>query len=110
MALRVNVEQLVTAAVQVAGHGEALAARHLAADNQLEWAARGWAGGSAAALGRRAELWRDQSNRLVARVGGHANGLHSSACQFLAMELGNSAAPGAPSSPTAGAGAAAPIR
>ncbi|HEU4360396.1 MAG TPA: WXG100 family type VII secretion target [Mycobacterium sp.] len=110
MVLRADVEQLVTAAVQVARHGEELAATHLAADNRLESAAPGWAGRSAAALDRRAELWREQSNRLVARVGGHASGLHSSACEFSAMELANSVALGAPSSPTAGAGAAAPIR
>lgn len=97
--MRVDIEQLVSAAVQVAGHGEELAAGHLVADNRLESAAPGWAGRSSAALGRRAELWRDQSNRLVARVGAHAGELHSSACEFSAMEQRNAGAPAAAAIP-----------
>ena len=110
MVLQFNIEQLVTAAVQVAGHGEDLAAEHLATDNRLESAASGWAGRSAAALGNRAELWRYQSNRLLARVAGHANALHSTACEFAAMEVRNGVVLAAPSSPTASADATTAIR
>lgn len=107
MVLSVDVEQLLAAAVRTAGHGEELAARHLAADNRLESAAPGWVGRSAAALAGRADLWRAESNRLVAQVGGHATALHSSALGFSAAEQHNAVAL---SSPTAGATATAAIR
>lgn len=105
--LRVDLEQLVAAAVRVAGHGDDLAARHLAADNRLESAAGGWAGRSAHALANRAEAWRTQSNQLVTRVGEHATGLHDSALGFSAMEKHHAAAL---NSPTAGAATAPAIR
>jgi uncharacterized protein YukE len=108
--MRFDIEQLLAAAVQVGGHGEELAARHLTADNRLEAATPGWAGRSAAALGGRAELWRGQSSRLVSRFGAHATDLHSTALGFAAMEQRNSAALGVPSSPTTGAPAVTAIR
>lgn len=107
MTLRVDIEQLLAAAVQVSGYGEDLATRHLAADNLLESAASGWVGRSVAALSGRADLWRAQSNRLVSRVGAHVTALHSSALGFSAMEQRHTAAL---TSPTAGAGAATAIR
>ncbi|TDH55082.1 hypothetical protein E2F47_10095 [Mycobacterium eburneum] len=87
--LRVSVEHLVTAAVQVGGHGEDLAMRHLAADNRIAAAAPGWAGRSAAALSRRASRWAAASTTMVGRVGEHATDLHSGALRFSAMETTN---------------------
>lgn len=84
-----DVEQLVAAAVHVSGHGEDLAARHLAADNRIESAAPGWAGRSAAALRHRASCWAATSNAILTRVGGHATDLHTGALRFATMETAN---------------------
>ena len=90
--LSCDIDQLVAAAIRISDHGEDLAAEHLRADNQLESAASGWTGRSAAALNNRADLWRRQSRELVSRVGEHATGLHSTAISFAAMVTEHAAA------------------
>ena len=52
-----DLEDLVASAVTATGHGEDLAAAHLAADGRIEAAALGWTGRSAAALAQRAAHW-----------------------------------------------------
>ncbi|MEZ0362674.1 hypothetical protein ACAG26_03105 [Mycobacterium sp. pUA109] len=79
----------MTAAVQVGGHGDDLAARHLAADNRIEAAAPGWAGRSAAALSARAARWAAASTAMVGRVGAHATDLHTGALRFSVLEATN---------------------
>src|SRR5690242_13545544 len=89
MALRVNLEQLVTSAAQITGHGEDLATSHLSADNRLAAAQSGWTGRSAEALARRAALWAENSTQLVTRIGDHASDFYSCAQAFSAAEHGN---------------------
>lgn len=83
---QVNLEHLVTSAVDVSGHGEDLATRHLAADNRIESAASGWTGKSAEALATRAAQWTTTSAALVTRIGEHACDLHTDAQQFSKLE------------------------
>lgn len=82
----VDFEDLVTSAIAVASHGENLARRHLAADNQISTAQAGWTGRSAAALADRASLWATNSTALVTRIGDHANDMHACARTFAATE------------------------
>lgn len=92
MPLQVDLEQLQTSAMHVAGHGEDLATRHLAADNRIESAAPGWTGRSAEALANRASRWTAESTALVTRIGDHASGLHTSMQEFATMETHNAQA------------------
>lgn len=85
--LRVDLEELVTSATTVTGHGEDLARRQLAADNQISTAQAGWTGRSAAALANRASAWASSSAALVTRIGDHANELHACAQTFAATEM-----------------------
>jgi len=80
--LRANVEQLAIAGNQVVGHGEDLAAGHLAADNRIEAANAAWIGSSAAALSARTTRWRQTTTTLLARVSDHAQGLHAAAYAY----------------------------
>jgi WXG100 family type VII secretion target len=97
---QVNIEHLVISAMEVSGHGEDLAARHLAADNRIESAAPGWTGRSAAALATRSAQWATTSTALVARIGEHASDMHSSAHEFATTEQHNAQALAALSGPT----------
>ncbi|MGH3634244.1 WXG100 family type VII secretion target [Mycobacterium sp.] len=92
MPFQVNLEQLLASAAHVAGHGEDLATRHLAADNRIESATPGWTGRSAEALANRASLWTMKSTSLVTRVGEHAGDLHVCMQQFATMEKDNAQA------------------
>jgi hypothetical protein len=97
VALRVVVEDLVTSGVTVTGHGEAVAVKHSAADARIEAAAGGWLGLSAAAMLTRSGEWAATTTALVARLGDHAQGLHTSAHCFFEMDSDNGqslAAPG----------------
>lgn len=89
VALRVNLEQLLTSAAHAVGHGEDLATRHLVADNRIESATPGWTGRSAQSLARRVSLWTAESTALVARIGDHASDLHTSMDAFATMETHN---------------------
>ena len=81
-----NLEDIVTSAVTVTGHGDDLAARHLAADGRIEAAAPGWTGRSAAALSDRAARWAATSTALLTRIGEHALDLHTCAQVYAATE------------------------
>lgn len=81
-----DLEDLVTSAVTVTGHGEDLAAQHLAADGRIDAAVPGWAGRSAAALQNRAARWSATSTALVTRIGAHAQDLHTCAQVYRRTE------------------------
>ncbi len=81
-----NLEDLLASAVTVTGHGDDLAARHLAADGRIDVAAPGWAGRSAAALDDRAARWAATSNALLTRIGEHALDLHTCAQVYADTE------------------------
>lgn len=81
-----DLEDLVASAVTATGHGEDLAAAHLAADGRIEAAAPGWTGRSAAALAQRAAHWSAVSTALVTRIGVHAEDLHTCARVYGSTE------------------------
>jgi uncharacterized protein YukE len=87
--LKANIEHLATSGVAVTGHGEDLAAQHSAADGRIEAAQRGWQGLSAVAMSARTEAWRSTTSALLARMSDHAQGLHSTALEFVEMESTN---------------------
>jgi uncharacterized protein YukE len=89
MSLWAKLEHLATAAAEATGQGEDLAMSHLSADNRIAAAQAGWAGQSAEALARRASCWAANSTSLVARIGEHANNLHTAMLAFAATEAGN---------------------
>jgi uncharacterized protein YukE len=68
------------------GHGEDLAASHIAADSRIASAEPGWAGRSAMAMSSRAAVWSARSTALVAAIGNHATNMHTSAACFAASE------------------------
>ncbi|MCV7229092.1 WXG100 family type VII secretion target [Mycolicibacterium komossense] len=85
---------MVGSAIHVTGQGEDLAAGHLASDNRMESAQAGWQGTSAIALAAKLADWQPKSKVLLARVADHAEGLHTSAASFAAMEEKNAQALG----------------
>jgi WXG100 family type VII secretion target len=90
--LRVNHEDMVGSAIHVTGQGEDLAMGHLASDNRMESAQAGWQGTSAAALAAKLADWQPKSKVLLARVADHAQGLHTAAAAYAAMEEDNAQA------------------
>jgi WXG100 family type VII secretion target len=92
--LRVNHEDMVGSAIHVTGQGEDLAMGHLASDNRMESAQAGWQGTSSAALAAKLADWQPKSQILLARVSDHAQGLHTAAAAFAAMEDENAQALG----------------
>ena len=81
-----DLEDIVTSAITVTGHGDELAARHLATDGRIDAAAPGWTGRSAAALNDRAATWAATSTALLTRIGAHALDLHTCAQVYAATE------------------------
>lgn len=77
---------LVASGLAVTAAGEDLAARHLCADGVIDASAAGWRGQSAVALGVLADQWAAGTQALLARLGEHAVGLHSSAVAFAEHE------------------------
>ena len=86
MSLRVNVEDLAASVVAVAGHGEDVAMEHAAAASRIGAAQAGWQGASALAMTALAERWVATTGALLTRLSDHAQGLHTSAQGFAAME------------------------
>ncbi|WP_197380792.1 WXG100 family type VII secretion target [Mycolicibacterium mengxianglii] len=84
--LKVNVEDLVASGVTVTGHGEDVAMKHNAADTRIETAQGGWQGRSAASMTLRLAAWSTTTTALLTRLSDHAQGLHSCAQEFCAME------------------------
>ncbi len=92
MALRVNIEDLVTSGAAITSHGEEVAARHAAADGRIEAAQVGWQGLSSLAMSARAESWRTTTSGLLTRMSDHAQGLHGSVHGFAKMDSDSSRA------------------
>lgn len=86
MALRVNIEDLVASGVKVTSHGEDVAMKHCTADTRIETAHGGWQGRSAASLTLRLAAWSTTTTTLLTRLSEHAQGLHTCAQEFCAME------------------------
>lgn len=86
MSLRVSIEDLAACGLAVTAHGEDLAAAHTAADGRIDAAMSGWQGRSAAALCARAAQWSQHSRALLARIGDHAQALHTGTAQLRAHE------------------------
>ena len=86
MPLEVNIEDVVASGVTVTGHGEDVAMRHCAADTRVETAHGGWQGQSAASLTLRMAAWSTTTTTLLAQLSDHAQGLHTCAQEFCAME------------------------
>ena len=86
MVLKVNVEDLVTSGVMVTGHGEDVAVKHCTADTRIESAQAGWQGRSAASMTLRLSAWSTTTTALLTQLSDHAQGLHTCAQEFCAME------------------------
>lgn len=86
MALKVNIEDLVASGVKVTGHGEDVAMKHCTADTRIETAQGGWQGRSAASLTLRMTEWSTATTTLLTQLSNHAQGLHTCAQEFCAME------------------------
>lgn len=96
MSLRVNIDELASSGVAVAGHGEDVAMKHAAAAGRIDAAQAGWRGASAIAMADRSERWMATTVELLTRLSGHAQALHTSACGFAEMETRNSQSLDAP--------------
>jgi len=72
--LHLNLDELHRSAQQAGDHCESLATGHLLSGNRIEDARVGWVGTSATALGARLDSWQQESARLLARLGQHAQG------------------------------------
>ena len=86
MVLKVNVEDLVASGVAVTGHGEDLAMKHGTADTRIESTQAGWQGRSAASMTLRLAAWSTTTTALLNQLSDHAQGLHTCAQEFCAME------------------------
>jgi uncharacterized protein YukE len=86
VALKVNINDLVASGLAVAGHGEDVAVKHCSADTRIETAQGGWQGRSAASLTLRMTAWSTTTTALLTRLSDHAQGLHTCAQEFCAME------------------------
>lgn len=86
MALKVNIDDLVTSGLVVTGHGNDVAIKHCTADNRIEAAQSGWQGRSAGSLTLRLAAWSTTTTTLLTRLSEHAHGLHTCAQEFCAME------------------------
>jgi uncharacterized protein YukE len=86
VALEVNIEDLVASGVKVTSHGEDVAMKHCTADARIETAHAGWQGHSAASLTLRMAAWSSTTTSLLTRLSEHAQGLHTCAQEFCAME------------------------
>lgn len=86
MALKLNIEDLVASGVTVTGHGEDVAVKHCTADTRMETAHGGWQGRSAASLTLRMAAWSTTTTALLTQLSDHAQGLHTCAQEFCAME------------------------
>jgi uncharacterized protein YukE len=84
--LKVNAEDLVASGVTVTGHGEDIAATHCTADTRIESAQGGWQGRSAASMTLRLAAWSTTTTALLTQLSDHAQGLHTCAQEFCAME------------------------
>lgn len=83
---QVSPEHLMTAAVHATGHGEDMAAGHLAADQRIESARYGWVDISAAALDAKMADWLQKSKALLVSIGNHAYQLQEAAIKHAAAE------------------------
>jgi uncharacterized protein YukE len=86
VSLKVNIEDLVASGVAVTGHGEDVAMKHSTADTRIETAHAGWQGRSAASLTLRMAAWSTTTTTLLTQLSDHAQGLHTCAHEFCAME------------------------
>jgi uncharacterized protein YukE len=84
--LKVNIEDLVASGVTVTGHGEDVAMKHCTADTRVETAQAGWQGQSAASMTLRLAAWSATTTALLTQLSDHAQGLHTCAQEFCAME------------------------
>ncbi|MGB3482946.1 MAG: WXG100 family type VII secretion target [Mycobacterium sp.] len=86
VAIRVNIEDLVSSGTAVTGHGEDVAMKHTSADSRIESAQLGWQGRSAGSMATRLAAWSTTTAALLTQMSDHAQNLHSCAQEFCAME------------------------
>ena len=77
--IRVDPDQLRSAAVHIDGQGEDLLVGYSSVHSRIEAAQSGWAGRSAAALSARLAEWQATVAGIHARVSDHGTAMHGSA-------------------------------
>ncbi|MGY4712693.1 WXG100 family type VII secretion target [Mycolicibacterium sp. CBM1] len=90
--LSVDLDALRQSATKVTGHGDDLHASHTTAGTRISGAQGGWAGKSSQALANRVAKWNTRTTELVAKIGDHAQGMHTSATHFQTTEQDNAQA------------------
>ena len=89
--IRVDPDQLRSAAVHIDGQGEDLLVGYSSVHSRIEAAQSGWAGRSAAALSARLAEWQATVAGIHARVSDHGTAMHGSG-GFATTERNNTQA------------------